>query len=389
MKILFIHTIYKLAGGEDIVVKNEIDLLRSAGYEVALLQFDNSSFSLLKVVLMHFNFFSYVKTKSAIKSFKPDIVHIHNMHFAASPAVIYCAYRYKIPIVMTLHNYRLLCPSGTLYDGNKIFLDSLKSGFPWPAVRKGVYRKSRLLTFWLALSNNLHKRLGCFKKVNAFITLGAHSRDLFVDSHFADLNNRFIVKPNFIPDTTDSLSIESKAYFLFVGRLSVEKGLHTLLKAFSNSKLHLKIVGAGPLEALAKQASENHANIEFLGQQPKAKVNELMDHAEALIFPSQWYETFGMVMIEAFSRSTPIIASGLGNITDIVTNEKNGLIFQPGDGKDLLAKVNFYNNLSTEVKSRFREESRATYENNYTPAANLLKLNAIYEGVINTHSHPL
>jgi glycosyltransferase involved in cell wall biosynthesis len=324
MKILFIHTIYKLAGGEDMVVKNEIDLLRNGGYEVELLQFDNSSFSLLKVVLMPFNVFSYLKTKRAIKRFKPDIVHIHNMHFAASPSVIYCAHHYKIPVVITLHNYRLLCPSGTLYDGNKIFLDSLKPGFPWSAVRKGVYRKSTLLTFWLAFSNYLHRRLGSFKKVNAFITLGAHSRELFVDSHFADAQHRFIVKPNFSPANLNTVGKVDKSYFLFVGRLTLEKGLITLLKAFSNSKLHLKIVGTGPLEAMVRQASQNQANIEFLGQQSTAKVNALMDHAEALIFPSQWYETFGMVMIEAFSRSLPIIASGLGNIVNIVTNEKTG-----------------------------------------------------------------
>jgi glycosyltransferase involved in cell wall biosynthesis len=156
VKILFVHTFYKLQGGEDAVVQNEMDLLRRNGHEVELLSFSNTGGGLLKLLFMPYNPFSYRATKEKLKAFHPDIVHLHNLHFAASASVIRAIHHARIPMVMTIHNYRLLCPSGSLYHDNKLFLDSLKAEFPWAAVRKGVYKDSKIITFWLAFSNYLN-----------------------------------------------------------------------------------------------------------------------------------------------------------------------------------------------------------------------------------------
>lgn len=386
MKILFIHTFYTLAGGEDTVVQNEMDLLRQNGHDVILLQFDNTEHRLVKFLLMPFNVRSFSKTKKEISSFRPDVVHIHNMHFGGSPSIIYAAAAAKTPIVITLHNYRFLGPSGSLYFNGKIFLDSLKSGFPWLAVKRGVYRNSKMLTFWLAFSNYLHQKLKTFNKVGAFIVLGEHSYKLFSESHLKSYVNKIIVKPNFSPEYPE-IKPSEKSFFLFIGRLTEEKGIKTLLNAVSGTDIKLKIVGSGPLENLVVSTCAAHENIEFCNQQPPSKIEEFLNNAEALVFPSEWYETFGMVLIEAFSKSVPVISSNLGNISNIVKNELNGLTFKPGDATDLREKLFHFRNLPNAVKLEFRKAAKKSHEERFSPSINYDKLIKIYNDVTSRHSY--
>src|SRR3990170_1599351 len=163
MKVLVIHTRYKMKGGEDSVVFNEMELLRSNGVNVELLQFTNATGTVLKFVQLPFNFDSYRKTRKKVKEFRPDIVHIHNLHFGGSASIISALKKEKVPFVSTLHNYRLLCPSATLFKNGKIFLNSVKSNFPWGAVFDGVYQNSRFLTLWLGISMFLHQAAGTWK----------------------------------------------------------------------------------------------------------------------------------------------------------------------------------------------------------------------------------
>lgn len=388
MRILIVHTFYKLSGGEDTVVLNEMKLLQNNGHKVELLRFDNDHLAFMKLVFLPFNILSFIKAKKKIKTFRPDVVHIHNMHFAASPAVIYAVHAFKIPIIVTLHNYRLLCPSASLFFNGKIFLDSIEPGFSWKAVKKGVYKNSMLLTFWLACANYIHQKSNTYKKVDAFIVLGEHSRQLFANSHFKVHPDKFIVKPNFTNDVISNHWNPDDKYFLFVGRLTEEKGIDTLLNAFSNTNIRLKIVGVGPLEPMVLNAVNNNGNIEFIGQQTFDKITRLLEHAEALIFPSLWFETFGMVLIEAFSKSTPVIASALGNIKNIVTDGENGLTFETGNHHDLKLKTDYYLHLPLEIKERYKKKARETYENKYTHLANYKQLMKIYLDAINKHSCP-
>lgn len=391
MRILVVHTYYKLKGGEDSVVANEIELLRSAGMEVGQLSFTNSGSTLLKLVQVPFNYGSYHRTVRKLREFKPDVVHIHNLHFSGSAAVIYAVKKLKIPVVMTLHNYRLLCPSGSLYHNSQLFLNSLKPGFAWQAVKDGVYQNSKAITFWIAASMYLHEKLGTWNKIDRFILLGQHSKDLFAGSKFGGFSDQMVVKPNFcfsLPQSAraDSLIAQSadkrnEPAFLYVGRLTEEKGVPVMLKAFAASGHPLNIVGAGPLEDLVKDYSVRYPNIRFLGAQPKEKVYELLDSAAALIFPSVWYETFGMVVIEAFSKGVPVIASDLGNIKNMVADRLNGLRFKAGDENDLLEKIVFFEQLGTDEKEGYRKNARQTYLDHYSPEANAAQLIQLYHAV--------
>ncbi|GGI26909.1 glycosyltransferase [Pedobacter mendelii] len=384
MRILIIHTFYKLQGGEDIVVENEMKLLHENGHEVELLKFDNSNSSFIKLILMPFNLFAYFKTKKFIRHFKPDIIHIHNLHFGASLSVLYAAKNLKIPIVMTLHNYRFLCPSGSLYFNGKLFIDSLQPGFPWLAVKKGVYKNSRVLTFWLALSNYFHQKINTLNIVDKFILLGNHSLHLFSESHFKAFKDKLVVKPNFTYLKTLEKKITGK-YFIFIGRLTEEKGINTLLKAFLDQSINLKIIGSGPLENAVLDTCQKSINIEFLGQKSSTDVSKLLENAEALIFPSEWFETFGMVLSESFSKGVPVIASELGDIKNIVLNNQNGLTFEPGNFLDLREKINYFDNLSLAKKNSLKKLALETYNDKFSPKANYQELHSIYKKVISTH----
>ncbi|MFC4213184.1 glycosyltransferase [Pedobacter lithocola] len=384
MRILVIHTFYKLQGGEDVVVENEMKLLRENGHQVELLKFDNSNFSFIKLILMPFNLFAYFKTKKFIRHFKPNIIHIHNLHFGASLSVLYAAKNLQIPVVMTLHNYRFLCPSGSLYFNGELFIDSLQPGFPWSAVKKGVYKNSKILTFWLALSNYFHRKINTLNIVDKFILLGKHSLHLFSESHFKAFKDKLIVKPNFTYLKTFENKIPNK-YFIFIGRLTAEKGINTLLQAFSYQPINLKIIGSGPLEYVVSDTCEKSKNIEYLGQKSSTEVSKLLENAEALIFPSEWYETFGMVLSESFSKGIPVIASELGDIKNIVLNNQNGLTFEAGNYRDLREKISYFDGLSLVKKSSLKKLALETYNNKFSPKANYEELHSIYKQVISTH----
>jgi len=397
MKVLVVHTYYKLKGGEDSVVANEIALLCSAGMEVEQLSFSNSGSTLLKLLQLPFNYGSYQKTLRKLKEFKPDVVHIHNLHFSGSAAVVYAINKLKVPMVMTLHNYRLLCPSGSLYHNHQFFLDSLKPGFAWKAVKKGVYQNSIAVTFWIAASMYLHEQLGTWQKISRFIVLGEHSKALFSKSKFSRFADRIVVKPNFcFPDvqhTEKPAKTVTTAYanadsaeksasdYLYIGRLTEEKGLPVLLKAFSASGYPLNIVGTGPMEQTVRDYSSRYSNINFHGAQPIEKVYELLENTAALIFPSVWYETFGMVVIEAFSRGVPVIASDLGNIKNLVEDGVNGLRFIAGDDKDLRKKIERFMQLTVERRAAFSRNAKQSYLNQYSPEANAAQLIELYKTI--------
>jgi len=174
----------------------------------------------------------------------------------------------------------------------------MAKGFPWKAVKEGVYQNSSIITFWVALSMYIHEKSGTWNTVDRFIVLGEHSRELFSLSRLSKQADRMVVKPNFCYSIPAKPTLTKESFYLYVGRLTEEKGVPVLLEAFAKSKLPLVIVGTGPLEGLVSAFSNRHPHISFLGQQQKEKIYALLDQATALIFPSVWYETFGMVVVD-------------------------------------------------------------------------------------------
>lgn len=381
MKILVLHCAYQYKGGEDTVVEEEIGLLTSEGHEVELLLFSNAGNNFLKVLSLPFNVSSYVKTRKKLKAFKPDIVHLHNIHFAASPSVIYAIKRSNIPFVNTLHNYRLLCPSGTLFFDENPFLDSLNQRFPFTAIKKGVYRHSKLLTFWLAFSLYIHQIIGTWKLCNKYIVLTEHAREILLTSKLNLKNDQLVIKPNFC--VAPPLASRSREpHFLFIGRFTIEKGIRLLLNVFAGLEYKIKLAGDGPLKSEVIEFAKKNANIEFLGSLNKQQVFKELQTCSALIFPSIWFEGMPLTIIEAFSCGTPVIASRLGAMDSMVTNEYNGLHFEPNDQSDLENQVKKWAQMNEIGKQLYQKNAFFTYKEVYSPEKNAKEFLEIYSTAI-------
>lgn len=381
MKVLVVHCVYKYKGGEETVVAEEIKLLKSNEVEAELLEFNNYENTFFKLLMLPFNVQSYLKTRRKIRNYKPDIIHIHNLHFGASASVIYAIKKSKVPFVATLHNYRLICPSASLFHNGKPFLDSLHQNFPWSAVSKGVYRNSRLLTFWLSLSAQLHKVIGTWKACNKYIALTPFSKKIFTDSSLKIPIDKIAIKPNFC-NLPSIVHVKRSAYFLYVGRLSHEKGVMLLLDTFSSLGYNIKIAGDGELKDTVVAYSSNYINIEFLGVLSKEKVFALLSECSALVFPSKWYEGMPLTIIEAFACGTPVISSKIGAMDSMVIDGYNGLHFQPGSRVDLLSKLHEWQDLKEDEREKYRCNARETYDQNYTPEKNAGQLLNIYDSVL-------
>lgn len=381
MKVLLIHTRYKFAGGEDSVLKNEIDLLQSEGLETELLEFNNSGGTLLKILQLPFNIGSWITTRRHIRQFRPDVIHIHNLHFAGTAAVLYAIKSSRIPCVFTLHNYRLICPSATLFYKGNFLGESLENAFSWKAIRKGVYLDSPLLTLWFSLSSFLHQKTGIYNLPSSYIALGKYTQEIFSKSNLNDLVPRIRIKPNFcFPSPRPNKGVGK--YYVYIGRLSEEKGVSVLLKSFAENGLMLRIAGNGPLKSEVESYAREFPNISFVGSITKGEMPELLENARALIFPSLWYETFGMVIIEAFASGVPVIASRLGQMTQTVTDGYDGLLFEAGNSDDLSLKLAYLEELPHSVIQLYHQHALLTYESFYTPEKNAALLIELYREAI-------
>lgn len=388
MRILLLHNKYQYAGGEDKVFESEGELLVSHGHQVERLVFDNSEISTLVDKIRSgltgiYNFRSARIVANKIKEFRPDVMHVHNFVALASPSVFYAAKANNVPAIMTLHNYRLICPSATLYHKNKIYERSMRSLFPVDAILKGVYRNSIAQTAALALVTSFHNLAGTWRnKVSKFIVLTEFARSKFLESRLNVSPDQLMLKPNFIADPGNG-NTRREDFFLYVGRLSQEKGINTLLNAFGNSHYKLVIIGDGPMQEQVESFVKEKPNVQYLGFQTKPAIMDWMKRASALIVPSTWYEGFPITILEAFATGTPVIGSRLGGIAEIIKDRFNGLLFEAGNEEALIKTLNEFRSSERQV---FSENARKTYLECYTPETNYRILMDIYtEAMKNIH----
>ncbi len=383
MKLLLLHTYYQLSGGEDSVYEAEMSLLQNIGHAVLSLTFYNEDLvsfpSWQQAQLTLWNQEAYRRMRQAIRDYKPDLLHAHNTFPLASPAVIRAAKAEGIPVVMTLHNYRLLCVNALFFRRGRVCEDCL-GRIPWRGVLHGCYRDSRPASAVVAAMLSLHRALGTWNMVDRFIALTEFAKQKFIEGGFPP--EKISVKPNFVhPDPGPG---EGRGgYALFVGRLSPEKGLGTLLMAWERlgGKVPLRIVGDGPLAPEVQEAQKQIPGVEWLGRKAPEEVYALMGEAAFLVFPSEWYETFGRVAIEAFAKGTPVLAAHIGAVGEVTEDGRTGLHFRPGDPEDLAAKVEWLLAHPNEL-ARMRKEARAEYEAKYTAEQNYAQLMAIYHEVL-------
>lgn len=282
---------------------------------------------------------------------------------------------------MTMHNYRLLCPSATLSHRGQLFTDSIRASFPWKAVRHKVYRQSAWQTFWLAFVIWFHKRIGTWRQVDRYIALTEFSRSVFADAALNIPLEKWVVKPNFTHPLQDSPEHTPSGGFLYIGRLSEEKGIRVLLEAFRQAEGVLEIGGEGPLLDEVLRAGKDNARITYIGKLDKQQVGRAMMEHEALIFPSTWYEGMPMTILEAFASGLPVIASELGAMASMIRHGYNGLLFEAGNATDLLDKLHYWMTLTDTQKNGYRSNARATFLENYSPEKNKEQLLAIYRSV--------
>ncbi|MEM7555691.1 MAG: glycosyltransferase [Cyanobacteria bacterium P01_A01_bin.84] len=382
MRILSVHNRYQIRGGEDESRQAEENLLREMGHNVKVYEEHNDRIakmsSLDLAIRTIWSQESHQIIQDKLKEQNSDIVHVQNFFPLISPSIYYAAKNQGKPVIQTLRNYRLLCPNALFFREGKVCEDCLGKAIPLPGVVHGCYRDSRVASTAVATMLMVHRAMQTWTKmVDYYITLTEFARQKFISGGFPA--EKIIVKSNFIhPDPKPGTG--KGGYALFVGRLSREKGLDTLISAWKHlqTNVPLKIIGEGPLADNLAEEVKNMPHVEHLGRKPMSEVYNLMGEAMFLIFPSNWYETFGRVAVEAFAKGTPVIASNIGAIAELVDHNRTGLKFTPGDSTDLASKVEWF--LANPHKlSQMRQEVRVEYETKYTAKQNYCKLMEIYE----------
>ena len=382
MRILSVHSRYRIRGGEDEVCDDERQLLQDQGHVVDFYEDHNDRITQLSAPQVALQTVwsrdTYKALRQRLSAQAYDIVHVHNFLPLISPSVYYAAQASGVPVVQTLHNYRLLCPNALFFRQGQVCEDCLGNPIPWSGVRNACYRNNLAASTAIATMLTVHRTFKTWTDaVNLYIALTEFARDKFIQGGIPA--EKILVKSNFV-SSDPGVGTGQGGYALYVGRLSVEKGIDVLLAAWEQlqSQVPLKIVGDGPLREEVLAATRKLPNVEWLGRKPIEEVYALMGEAMMLILPSKWYETFGRVAIEAFAKGTPVIAAKIGAIAELVDAGRTGLHFQPADPQDLAAKVEW---LIThpQVMKQMRQSARAEFETKYTARKNYHQLLQIYD----------
>jgi glycosyltransferase involved in cell wall biosynthesis len=381
VRVLQLHTHYREQGGEDAVVHAEADLLRHRGHEVVQHEVSNPRDALgaaTALALAPWNPFEARSVRRLAEQTRPDVVHVHNTWYAMSPSVLWALRGIGVPVVVTLHNFRLLCANAQLFRDGAPCEDCIGS-HPWHGVRHRCYRASAPQSAAPAATIALHRRLGTWEHcVDLFLVLNEFARDRFVRGGLPA--GRIRIKRNFVPDPGPrSVPASSSRTVLYAGRLSPEKGVDVLVEGWrriaAGTSLELVIVGDGPSRAALERRAD--PSIRFEGRLPPSAVRERMHAARALVIPSIWYEGQPIVALEALAAGLPVLASRTGGMPDLLDPLGREWLVAPGAAEawsDALLELQEPERI--EVGSR---HARACYEDAFTEAAAAGALEDAYE----------
>ena len=388
MRVLIAHNRYQQPGGEDTISEAEATLLAAHGHTVEQLILDNDAIAPQRSALGSARLAGttiwsrqgHAAVRNAIRAFRPDVIHFHNTFPLISPAGYYAARAEGVPVVQTLHNFRLLCANGLFYRDGHICEDCLGKTVPLPGVVHSCYRGSRTASGTVVTMLTAHRAIRTWTRmVDRYIVTGAFQQQKFVQGGLPA--EKLAIKTNFVPNS--AIGDGGGNYALFVGRLSPEKGVRTLLQAWERmgGTIPLKIAGDGPLAADVADAQKRLPAIEWLGRLAPADVMTAMRRAALLIFPSEWYEGQPRTILESFAVGTPVVAANLGAMSELIRPGHTGVHFQPGDPGDLARVVqDVFANPTTLAQMRAR--TRTEFEARYSAEENERRLIEIYQGVI-------
>jgi glycosyltransferase involved in cell wall biosynthesis len=389
VKILLVHCHYQQPGGEDVVFERERRLLERAGHQVVVYSRRNLEVNsypgVKRLVLLQkavWNGDTRNTFVELLRAAKPDVVHVHNTWVMISPSIYSACREAGVPVVQTLHNYRLLCPAGIFFRDGKICEECLEHSL-WRSVRHRCYRDSHAETAAVGLMLAVHRTRHTWDlEVASFITLTEFARNKFLQGGLPA--HKLFVKPNFV-DPDPGPRTGDGSYAIFAGRLSPEKRVGTLLSGWTHLRSHvpLMVVGGGPQrDELEKDAIiKNLSMVVFKGTLPHDQTLRTIKGARFLIFASEWYETFGLTIIEAFACGIPVICSRLGAMQEIVEDGRTGLHFTSGDSQNLAEKVEWAWNHPKRMQ-QMGEEARREYESKYSAEKNYPILMEIYKQAI-------
>ena len=387
MRILILHNRYQITGGEEGVVRAESALLEAHGHIVTIVEVSNDQITgtwgkLTTAVNGVYSIPSRQQISAVIAKFEVDIVHVHNFFPLLSPSVYDACLAAEVPVVQTLHNYRLICPKAMPFRNGKICEDCFDQPLPWSGILHGCYRNSRIQSAAVSAMIGLHRlRRTWQQRVNAYIALSHFQKQKLVQAGLPE--NRIFIKPNFVFTNERTKALQREDFALFVGRLAEEKGVEILIDAYLQHQLTLplKIVGDGPLRQALEKKVGKLPTITFLGRQDSEIVLKLMQQARFLVFPSIWYEGFPLTIAEAYACRLPVIAPNLGTMSEIVLDHVTGLHFESGNPTDLASKIQWAI-ANPEALAKMGEAAYNVYQTTYTPDINYRQLIHIYESVI-------
>lgn len=381
-RILVVHNRYQRPGGEDAVVDAEIEMLRRRGHEVeAYVRHNDELVDMNAVETLTQAIWSRRTSRDIARiagAFRPDIIHAHNTFALISSSVYWAASGADVPVVQTLHNFRLLCVQAMFLHENQV-CEACLGRVPWRGVTRRCYRNSALQSAALAAMLGVHRTLGTYRdKVTRYIALSEFCRNKFIEGGLPA--SRVAVKPNFV-DIGDLPAETSRCGGLYVGRLAPEKGIDLLMQALRElPNTTIDVIGAGPQE----DRIEAHPQLRMLGWREPAAIYERMRHAAYLVMPSIWYENFPRTLVEAFANGLPVIASRLGSLAELVEHGHTGLLFDPGSPRDLARHLAWAEAFPGKMRV-MGAQARAKYEAMFTPEKNYEQLMAIYEDAIAAH----
>lgn len=379
MKILLAHNHYLIPGGEDESFKAETDLLRQMGHEVVLFEEDNrkveSIGKLSTAVRTIWSVETYRRISGILKSGSFDLVSVQNFFPLISPSIFYAARKAGIPVIQTLRNYRLMCLNGYFFRDVQPCELCLDRQSALPGIRYRCYRQNRAGSLVVAFMQSFHRLMGTWKnRVDAYIALTGFSASKFIQAGLPPA--KIHIRPNFLPNDSGLGDVDREAA-LFIGRDSPEKGLQILLDAWPQTGTGSRLSIFGPAARVDGQAGND---IEWKGHQPNDVVLAALKKAKFLVFPSLWYENFPRVILEAMACGTPVIASRLGSMPEIIKDNITGLLFEPGNSTDLADKINWLITHEAE-RRKMGAAARKEYELHYTSSAAYQKLMEIYASI--------
>lgn len=385
MRVVVCHNFYQQAGGEDRVFTDETTLLRAQGHHVVTFTQHNDAVAGMPAWSLAARTIWNRKTarqlERIVREHQAEIVHFHNTLPLISPAAYYAARRAGAAVVQTLHNYRLLCPRATLYRDDAPCEGCVGKPIPWPAVRHACYRGSRPASLAITAMLTLHRGLGTYHHmVDAYIALSQFARDKLIAGGLPA--GKVHLRPNFILDDPGAGS-GSGRYALYLGRLVPEKGVATLLEAWQRHDpgVPLVICGKGPLEPLVEQAVARCDRIVWIAGCSHDEAMHRLAEALLLVLPSAWYEACPKTILEAYSKGTPVVASRLGSLAELVQEDITGACFVPGNAADLASTVRRLCR-DSEALLRMRANARRQFETKYSQWVSYPRLLEIYDSAL-------